>query len=483
MFGINLDRKSQKSLPRQIYHSIVSLVLGSNLQAGIALPSTREMAKSLGVSRNTVAEAYELLRTEGYITCRQSAVCRISENLALRLQTNKQTATPRNFLPAYKLHYDFRMGIPDLTLFPFAAWKNACKQAHERLRRQDYLYGSPQGYLPLREEIVAWLFRSRGLNVALEDVFITTGTTQTVNLAADLLVQKNEMFILENPCYFAMVNALQRQGTPYLPIDVDAQGMRVEDIPSHTNTNISGIYVTPSHQFPLGCVLSAERRVELIRLARKHNFYILEDDYDGEFRYGGSTLTPLYNLDAERVLYMGTFSKSLFPALRIGFALVPRSLHQQWLDLRNAVDRQSSILEQSALAAFFRDGKTDRHIKTMSGVYAKKLAALIASVRQYFPVTTNILGEKAGIHVAIQVPGVQFDSVFREHCAKNGIGISPCRFYAFDEEFYLMDKNKRTDILLLGYGNIAEADMNEGIKVLADLVSVHSGQPVHPQKS
>ena len=470
MFGINLDRKSQEALPRQLYHAIVSLILGNHLQAGVALPSTREMAKSLGISRNTVAEAYEMLRAEGYITCRQAAVCRVNENLTLCAPESKQAATSASSSPAFQLHYDFRMGIPDLTRFPFAAWRNACKQAHESLRRQDYLYGWPQGYLPLREEIVSWLLRSRGLKVAAEDVFITTGTTQAVNLAVSLLAKKKGTFILENPCYFAVVNALQRHGTPYLPIDVDAHGMRVENISNLQNVNISGVYVTPSHQFPFGGVLSAERRIELVCLARKHNSYILEDDYDGEFRYGGSTLTPLYDLEAERVLYMGTFSKSLFPALRIGFAIIPRTLHQRWLDLRNAVDRQSSTLEQATLAAFFRTGKVDRHIRTMSGVYAKKLATLIASVRQYFPATTHILGEKAGIHVAIQVPGAQFDSSFREHCAKNGIGVSPCRFYAFDEEFCEIGKTKSSDILLLGYGNIAEGDINEGIKVLSELI-------------
>lgn len=459
MFGIQIDRDSRVSISRQIYQSVTSAILAGRLHAGEALPSSRELAKGLGVARNTVSEAYEMLKAEGYVESRVGSPCRVKSDLSLPVQSNGARPHCAPNPPRDNFAYDFRTGIPDISQFPFHTWNQLQRGSLEYIDKNGWLYGDHQGYPPLREEIASWLFRAKGITVSPNDVFIAAGATHAIHLVVEILKEEPGAFYLENPCHLGILRILQLKGAPYRAVDVDEQGLRVEPLRANA---VSCVYVTPSHQFPLGFVLPAGRRVELIRLAREKAFYILEDDYDGEFRYGAPPITPLYAMDAEHVIYVGTFSKSLFPALRIGFALLPSKLRERWIEFRRYSDIQNPVVEQVVLAEFLKTRKKDRYIRLMNKRYAKRQAILVDAIHSHFPDDARIIGEKAGLHLAVQVPGSIFTREFQQLCEEKGIAVSPCSMYA-------LNSSKYDDTLLIGYGNIGDEAIESGIKALAQI--------------
>ena len=458
MLGITVERNSGVTLSRQIREQIAGLVLGSRLRAGDMLPSTRRLAASLGVSRNTVNEAYEMLWAEGYVTGRHGSGFRVRDSIFLERADHRVRSVPAVPVPM-AIRYDFRTGIPDLNRFPFSAWNRILRDVPGTIKPGDMLYGNTRGYAPLRAAIADWLLRSRGMRVDGEGVFITSGATQAIGLAVETLFRTGRAFLVENPSHLGIMRLMRLKNIPFLSRDVDEQGMVVED---GGMENLSGVYVTPSHQFPLGCVLSAQRRTRLMTAAREKGFYIIEDDYDSEYRYGGQTLTPLHALDPERVVYVGTFSKTLFPALRIGFAVVPAALRHVWTELRRYTDVQNAIVEQAALCRFLEQRGMDRHIRNMTRVYGRKRARVIDGIARAFGRDAEILGDGAGLHLALRLPGMRFGREFREQCRDRGLAVMPCSRYALQGTEY-------NDILLIGYGNVGEERIPEGVQLLKEM--------------
>lgn len=465
MYGIKLCRSSAVSLAKQLYSALIALIQQGVLKEQERLPSTRELAKELAISRNTVNEAYQLLVTEGYIYSKAGAGYKVQKKLA------KKNVPCACLAPKERskqdIEYDFSLGIPDIHSFPFLLWNNYQRKTFLQGKKEDFAYGDPQGYLTLRQEIAAWLFRSRGLQVEEDNIFITSGTTHAINLCLELLKPLQQTFLIEDPCYYPVAHILQRLKISSQSIAVDEEGINVSEIKNSAKA-ICGCYVTPSHQFPRGSVLSDERRMELVKLARERDFYILEDDYDGEFRYQYAALSPLYSLCPERVIYLGTFSKTLFPALRIGFIILPQKFHAQWKALRYVYDRQNAIHDQITLSFFMQERKIDSYIKKMNKVYARKLRILLDSLKKYFPQRLKFLGVNAGLHIALQVQGAHFDEQFYEKCSEHGIALSfyPCKFY--QKEF--ITERAEQDILYLGYGAIEETQIENAVKCLADLL-------------
>lgn len=466
MYGIKLCRSSSVSLVNQLYSALIDLIRQGVLKEQERLPSTRELAKELAISRNTINEAYELLVTEGYIYSKAGVGYIVQKNCAEK-HVQVCCFSKEKEKRAYHIEYDFTLGVPDVLSFPFLLWNSYQKKALMQFKKEDFVYSDPQGYLPLRQEIARWLFRSRGVQVREEDIFITAGTTQALNFCLELLKSSQKTFLLENPCYYPVVQILKRLGCTYQSICVDNEGIDVSKIHA-CKKEICGCYVTPSHQFPMGSILSDKRRMELVNLAKERDFYILEDDYDGEFRYHQSPLSPLFSLCSERVIYMGTFSKTLFPALRLGFIVLPKKFHDQWKMLRCVYDRQSPIHEQMTLAFFLQERKIDVHIRKMTKMYGKKLQILLDSIKKYFPAQTTFLGNNAGIHIALRVEGAKFDEKFYEECLAHTIALSfyPCKFY---QKEYIAHKAEQ-DILFLGYGAIVESQIENGVKKLAELL-------------
>ena len=453
MLGITLNRKSELQLWRQIYQNLKELMLSGRLKAGESLPSTRELAKELNVSRNTVCEAYDLLIAEGFVISRQGAPTRVSDGLCL--QTPEPVATPQTEPKAIcPISVNFRTGRPDLEQFPRFLWQQLLHKASGELPPDAFGYTGPQGLPALRTEIAGWLFRSRGLRVAAENIFITAGATHGLHLIADILCKKGQEILMEDPCHSGMLGTFRQKGCSILPIPVDAHGMQTDHLSARKSSG--AIYVTPSHQFPLGGILPAARRTALIRFAREQDFYIIEDDYDSEFRYGGESIAPLYSMDTQRVIYVGTFSKSVFPALRIGYVILPRQLHGQWRDLRTHTDVQNPPFEQAALADFLKTRKFDRHIQKMRKLYGQRRQVLLASLQDSFGDTWTAYGDCAGLHVAIDFPGMHFDDSFKASCLQEGIYITPV-------ETHCIEKGRHQSMLLLGYGHLKPEEIKNGV--------------------
>ncbi|MCO5387534.1 PLP-dependent aminotransferase family protein [Desulfosporosinus sp.] len=460
MLGIELNRNHELQLWRQIYQYLKELMLSGQLKAGEALPSTRELAKELKVSRNTVCEAYDLLIAEGFIISRQGASTRVSEGLCL--EPVKLASSPKLKSKAVRsISVSFRTGRPDLRQFPRFLWQQLLHKASEELPLEDFGYTGPQGLPDLQEEITAWLFRSRGLKVSSEDIFITAGATQGLHLIADILCGEGQKILMEDPCHLGMLGTFINKGCSIIPIPVDAEGMQTDYLSKCGSTG--PIYVTPSHQFPLGGILPASRRAALIRFAREKDLYIIEDDYDSEFRYSGEPIAPLYTLDPQRVIYVGTFSKAVFPALRIGYVILPYQLQERWRDLRTHTDVQNPIFEQAALAEFLRTRKLDRHVQKMRKIYGRRRQVLLDSLAETFGSEWIAYGDSAGLHVAIDFPGRRFDEAFKSSCLKNGIYITPV-------ESHCLEKGRHQSKLLMGYGHLEPDVIRNGVGLLSDII-------------
>lgn len=458
MWGIELRTNSEISLARQIFLSLRKRILAGEILPGEPLPSTRELAKGLGTSRNTVCEAYDMLLTEGFIISRQGAPSRVTEGLHIMPVNANTTQDTGNDHPA--ILWNFKTGQPDLSLFPWSSWSQVVRQALNNVSVHQLEYSGPKGYEPLCSEISRWLMRSRSMEVNPEDIFISSGATQAFYLLVDILYNKERPFCLENPSHPAIRTVINDRNYPLCFMPADRQGADESWI---RERDLSAVYLTPSHQFPLGGILPAVRRASFIRLAAEKDYYIIEDDYDSEYRYCGSPVTPLYSLDPSRVIYVGTFSKTLFPALRIGFAVLPKELQKKWRHYRNYLDVQNPILEQAALAEFLRSRKMDHHIRQMRRVYAKKRETLLQSAKEAFGSQIRAWGDESGLHVALEFSEMKFGKDFVSDCRSNGIQIQTVSQYCSDE-------NSHADKLLLGYGHLNEKEIHEGIAALKSLI-------------
>ena len=463
MWDLELNADGDVGLARQITLAFRQRILAGQLAQGDALPSTRELAANLGVSRSTVSEAYDMLWTEGYILHRPGAASRVAQGLCLAPTVEAAPAAKPQ--PATGYRFDFKTGQPDLQQFAWSQWNRLISEAALCLPPESYAYSSPKGYAPLCEQLAAWLLRSRGLTVKPEDVFITSGTTHAFHVLAAVLQRRGCAFAVENPSHPGIRAVAQERGIPLLDMPVDAQGAQVETLRGQA---VAAAFVTPSHQYPLGCVLPASRRAALVRLACERDFYIVEDDYDSEFRYAGSPISPVYELDPTRVIYAGTFSKTLFPALRIGFVVLPKALQASWLQNRLYTDVQNPVLEQATLAAFLAQRKMDRHVRRMRRLYGQKREVLLSAVREAFGGAVIPWGDASGLHIALAFPGRRFDAAFRERCAQAGIYVDTVNGDPDGQAAH-------ADKLLLGYGHMSGEQITQGIGALRACMQSETG--------
>jgi len=460
----NIDRSSVEPIRRQIYQQLRTQILNGTLRQGEALASTRQMANDLAVSRSTVVEAYDMLLAEGFLESRQGSQTVVANGIAMQEQEKPVEQTkPEN---KREILADFTTGRPDLSSFPRAQWNRLIQQAAQTLAVEDYGYTGPQGYAPLREEIAAWLSRSRGIAVSTEDVFITAGATHALRILADLLCGTGGRVMLEDPCHKGLYDTLIAGHCEIVPVPADDHGMRTDLLTGEERAQM--IYVTPSHQFPLGGILPASRRAALIRYAREQGIYIVEDDYDSEFRYVGAPISPLVSMDAERVIYVGTFSKTMFPALRIGYAILPKELQSRWRYLRTHHDVQNPIFDQAALAMFLCSRAFDRHIRTMRARYAKRRQTLVNVLNEEFSSAYVICGDAAGLHLAVQIKGFEFRDDFQAFCRERGIVVKTM-------ESHSIVKGEHMDQLVLGYGHLEEQQISSGVRLLGEAICAYHG--------
>lgn len=421
--AIVLDQNSKAPLHRQIYDQWREGILSGRFRPSERLPSTRELAATLEVSRSTVTLAYEQLIAEGYLESSQGSgtfVCRELPDQPLRPNHTRVHRAPEAVpirLSRYgtALDRDFSYpcsppgfislthGRPDLALFPLGIWRKLMlrrlRSAHTELF--DYADQSA-GYAPLREQIAAYVARSRAVHCTAEQVVIVNGSAQGIDLCARLLLERGDEIAVENPGYHGAHRIFAGCGAKLRPASVDDHGIAIQDLSNKARL----VYVTPSHQFPTGVAMSLMRRLELIEWARRRNAVIIEDDYDSEYRYSRPPLPALQGLaKGVAVIYIGTFSKVMFPSLRLGYVVAPEGLVARLRRAKWLADRHTPVPEQAALADFIAEGHLDRHIRRMRRVYGLRRAALVEALHRRFGERVQIRGDAAGMHLLVRLPG------------------------------------------------------------------------------
>ena len=481
-------------LNEQLYRGLRRSILGGRFPPGARLPSTRELATDLRLSRNVVLMAFDQLVAEGYVEGRVGSGTFVSATLpdaALAPWSARSADRPPSQRPRLSSHarrvmalaplppagapirpglrYDFRYGLPSIADFPQQIWSRVVARRSRAVSLRTLRYGRALGYEPLREAIAEYVTRARGVVATPEQVVVVNGTQQALDLVTRLLLDRGDRVVVEEPCYLMARNSFLAAGARLVPVPVDGAGIDVAKLPRKGGVRLA--YVTPSHQFPLGGVLPLSRRLELLRWAAETGAHIVEDDYDSEFRYEGRPVEAVQGLDRSgRVLYVGTFSKMLFPSLRIGYLVVPESLVPAAAAVRFMIDYHTSTFEQEVLAEFITEGHFERHLRRSRARNAARRAALLEALDEELGDRVTIAGDNAGIHVVAWLRGIAESRLeaIRVRAAARDLGI-----YAITP-YYL--RPPRQAGLLLGYAYPTERDIRAGIAILRDILSTAVGE-------
>lgn len=460
---IALDRTSKTPMIRQIYKAVRQDILSGAIAPAQRLPSSRELAQSLAISRNVVLEAYDQLAAEGYIEMREGAGTFAAQG-AVFVQveghcSNKSGIVGLRF-EIDKGLIDFRTGVPDLKQFPIGKWGQLYKRICADLAAHKLDYYDPRGCYDLRWELCQYLHKTRGVVCNPDQMLITTGAAQGFSLSARVLLNSKEHVVVEDPINKDIYKTLMQTGATVHPIAVDDSGMVTDELPA---VSPKLIFTTPSHQFPMGGILPINRRITLINYARQSNGFILEDDYDSEFRFQGAPISSFQSLDPDRVIYIGTFSKILFPALRIGYLILPNALVPRFNEAKHLEDLHSPALEQLTLAQFLRDGLLDRHVALLKKQYQRRNAALKTALLLAFGDRIKIVGSQSGIHLVVEFWDICFNQAHYERLIAAGVRVSP-----IDE--HVIQKGLYANRIMLGYGNLTEEQIAEGVKRMKEVL-------------
>ena len=469
-----IDRLAETPLHRQISDALRLAILEGRLRPGQRIPSSRTMATELEVSRLPVLTAYEELLHEGYLEGRVGSGTFVSATPPDHLlQSPALPPAPRgrggraSRHPSSRAREEaelspFRMGLPALDQFPHAAWARLVARHAHALSHAQMAYGDPSGLFPLRAAIAEHLRTARSMRCEADQVFIVSGAQAALRLATAVLLAPGDRVAVEDPGYPLARAALVAGGATLVSVPVDDEGMRVASLPNRGG-RVRAAYVTPSHQYPLGTAMTPARRRELLDWALRRDAWVLEDDYDNEYRYVDRPAGALQGMDThDRVVYIGTFSTVLFPALRLGYLLVPASLWQRFVEAREAFDLRTPTLYQLALAEFLREGHYARHVRRMRGVYRARRNALLSGLDQHCGDHLTLHNADAGLHVSVLLsPRVSDDAVVR-HMAGRGLkamALSACYAEADPQNG-----------LLLGFGGSTERCLLEATRVLGEVL-------------
>jgi GntR family transcriptional regulator / MocR family aminotransferase len=470
----HIDLMGRQGLTDQIYRALRAAIIDGRLRAGELLPPTRDLARRLQVSRNTVGVAYDRLMGEGFLVARIGAGTYVSDHFGASASPGRQITSqellphprwnvpypPRwtvvGGAPAGGVMYDFRVGLPDVTLFPFETWRRLMARELRLSAVGTAAYGDPAGHAGLRAAIARHVAVSRAVKADAGDVTVTTGAQQAIDLIARVLLGPGDCAAVEEPGYPPARLLLQSLSARVCPVPVDSQGIIVEAIPDDARL----IYVSPSHQFPLGMPMSLARRMELLTWAAEHDAAIIEDDYDSEFRFGGRPIETLYGLDTRgRVLYVGTFSKTMLPAIRLGFLIAPRSLQPALRVAKYASDWFSPLATQAALARFIDEGLFARHTRKMRAEYERRHERVLQVLTDQGGWLQPIESD-TGMHLtALLADGQQLSAAdVLELTDGSGVVANPLAvFYA---------NRAAQSGLVLGYGAIQLTKIEDGLRLL-----------------
>ena len=463
-----LDRRLARPLHRQLYDGVRDAILDGRLRPGQRLPSTRTLAADLQISRIPVVTAFEQLVAEGYVESRVGAGSFVSSALprAVGAIAGKPAGAPppgprrvprERFesaaSPWHDLYGPFRVGQPGLDRFPAAIWARLVARRARTLPRRALAYGDTLGYLPLREALADYLGTTRSVRCTPQQIMIVSGSQQALALAGRALLEAGDPVWFEEPGYSGARDAIRLAGGAPVPVPVDADGLDVAaGIARHPSARAA--YVTPSHQYPLGMIMSAPRRLQLLEWARRRGAWLFEDDYDGEYRYDNQPVTSLHGLDGDRrVLYIGTFSKVLFPAVRVGYLVLPADLVPRFKQVRESMDIFPPTLVQAALCDFLREGHFARHLRRMNAAYAERRRVLVAELGD----AVEIAGDRAGMHLVLLLPRGADDHAIAIRAAKRGVSVIPLS---------TCFARKPRPGLVLGYGAAREGEIADAVRRL-----------------
>ena len=478
---------------RQVYNNLRQSILSGALPAKSQMPSTRFLARQLAVSRMTVVNAYEQLQAEGYIEGVSGSGTYVAavlpeELLEIKSKARRGGDSSANKQPKLSkrgrqfARFDhanlrasrtdatafsaFRYGLPAMDAFPFDVWARLASRRLQKMSMSLFGSGNPAGFAPLRRAVAAYLQTSRAVRCQPEQVLICAGAQQALSLIAQVLVDEKDAVWMEDPCYLGVRNAFVATGARIVSVPIDREGFDLQ-FALEKNKNARLVCVTPSHQFPLGVVMSLARRLALIEWARGADAWIVEDDYDSEFRYSGRPLASLQGLDesGERVIYVGTFSKTIFPALRLGYLVVPENLVDVFTAARALSDNHSPTIDQAILTDFIEEGHFTRHIRRMRFLYAERQNALVAAAKKDLAGLLNISKDEAGMHVIGWLPELVDDKIASEKAKEYGVETNSLSAY------YLKPIPHQRGGLILGYTAFSAGQIRNGIERLAKALS------------
>lgn len=498
---LHIDRASGVPLVRQLYEGIRDGVLKGRLRSGDALPATRQLAQQLRVSRTVVLNAYDQLLADGYLRTRHGSGTFISPGAAAvqaqpALAPDGPAAGPavRALFagalppePAFSpdppglppVHCDFRHGVPAWDAFPMDRWQKAVSAALARAGSALLGYGPAEGVAGLREAVARIMRLTRAVPADPARIVITTGATQALDLLARLTVEPGDVVVIEDPAHPVLRQIFAFCGATVVPVPVDGEGLRVDRIDAALAAlpaaaaprRVRLVYVTPAHQFPTGAVMSLSRKLGLLDWARRHGALIVEDDYDSEFWYGSPKISAMAGLDSsDNVVYVGSFSKTMFPALRLGYALLPPRLLQPFRTLKWTTDRLTPTVEQQALADFIDSGSYGRHLAAMTRLYGRRRTALVTALQERLGARLTVSGAAAGLHLLASVRAERGEDDIAARCRTRGVRVYPA------SALYYVGRPPEGASFLLGYAALPEPDIAAGVRVLAAAVGA-GGSP------
>jgi len=469
---VHVSLRGRGDLSARIYRQILDAIVDGRLRPGERLPPTRELAAQLDVSRNTAALAYERLTAEGFLTGRVGDGTFVSTELPLSEPRSRHAPVGRG-LHARRLWqsipapaqggsaappYNFRAGIPDSQLFPLTTWRRLMARQLRPAAMRSAAYGDAAGHPRARAAIARYVGLSRSVRAAADDVIVTQGAQQALDIIGRVLIEPGSVVAVEEPGYPPARRLFHSLGARVVGVPVDDEGLDVAAIPKTTRV----IYVTPSHQFPLGTPMSLARRAALLAWAERRGAVVIEDDYDSEFRYHARPLDPLQSLDrGGRVIYVGSFSKVMLPALRLGFLVAPASLQSAFRTAKQLTDWHGELPTQGALAQFIDEGLLARHVRKAAREYALRRSRIVETLERDFARWLRLVPSVAGLHVTARLaPTVSID--IEEVVARaqtSGVALySISRFAA---------EPRGRSGLVIGYGAIQTSQIGEGLKRLA----------------
>jgi len=457
-------------LYQQVYEQFREMIVKKRLRPGDRLPASRNLAKELGVSRVIISQAYELLLIEGYLVGKTGSGTFVAGKVPDTLlnapapANNKPKKITSVIASGDKLDIvPFQTGVPSIDAFPFKAWQQVAAKVLKNLKQYNLAYEDTLGYRPLREAIATYLRLSRAVHCEADQVVVVTGSQQGLNLITQCLLDKGDQVWMEDPGYPGASKCFANMGAQLCPVPVQEDGLDFQYAIKHY-PDAKLVYLTPSHQFPMGCTLSASKRKQLLQWAKQHDSWILEDDYDSEFRYEGRPLASLQGMDTgSRVIYCGTFSKVLFPGLRLAYIVLPSvSLINKFKQVKNSVDRQSPILDQAILSKFMEEGYFLRHIRKMRLLYAERQTILIKLLREYLGKSVHISAAPSGMQLLLWLPNNINLVKFNEAIAMHQLAVAFVNDYALE--------HSRPPVISLGFTAFSKYKLKTGVEKLAQCI-------------